>query len=345
MTVLSAPCFHYYRTFFDAEYRIQQQWHAYENASPGRKKDWKKDIEIYPGTKVSCIGPFTVSFLLNATPIADDVYFTRDDKLGAAFKIAQHCWRGLQMPVNAVSHGEAPLKHSAMLETEGGFTALLDTGAGPSLITKSALTRIDPEYVIQPDSNVYTTANGQTMAIYGRVENVPIEVKGHKLPFPAVVVEKLPDEDIILGRDFITMYDILIDIPRHGILIRNTERKYEFIQLIEEDMKASPYIGKLTRVEYIEGESTKETEYRVRPLRKNDKCNNDLSCWLADVYKDESHSKKMMQAGIGLPNSVVKVSGDKTKIALLNAKPALSTAGKDAIELEPDDLSYWRSIS
>ncbi len=242
------------------------------------------------------------------------------------------------MPVNAVSHGEAPLKHSAMLETEGGFTALLDTGAGPSLITKSALTRIDPEYVIQPDSNVYTTANGQTMAIYGRVENVPIEVKGHKLPFPAVVVEKLPDEDIILGRDFITMYDILIDIPRRGILISNTERKYEFMQLIEEDVKASPYIGKPTRVEYIEGESTKETEYRVRPLRKNDKCNNDLSCWLGVVYKDESHSERIMQAGICLPNSVVKVSGDKTKIALLNAKPALSTAEKDAIELEPDDF-------
>ncbi len=334
VTVLSAECFHHYRNCFDAESTVQRQYRVYEQKSSGRKESNKKMVEIYPGTRIPCVGPFTVHILINATPIRDDVYFTRDAKLGAPFRLAKHCWQTLQVPVSAISPHCPPIKQSATLDV-GGFKALLDTGAGPNLITLATLQRLKPNFKLAPDTTTYITATNEPMATYGRAEGIPIEIGGYVLSFTAVVVETLADEDIILGRDFITLYDVLIDIPRQGVIIRNPELKYRFVQQVEEDTRQYPYIGKALRVERIEEESIKQVKYRVRPTRKEN-VNRELASWLGVITRSESQSARLMEAGIGVPNEIVTVSGDRTLVSLLNAKEAPTGPERDALECEAE---------
>ncbi len=60
-------------------------------------------------------------------------------------------------------------------------------------------------------------------------------------------------------------YDVIIDIPRQGMLIRNPVKKYRYIQRIQEDLLGTPYYGKPTKVEHIPRESMKKVNYRIRP--------------------------------------------------------------------------------
>ena len=66
-----------------------------------------------------------------------------------------------------------------------------------------------------------------------------------------MVVDELADEHMILGREFITMYDVLIDLPRRELLIRNPERKYEMERRIEEDATAALFTARANRTENI----------------------------------------------------------------------------------------------
>ena len=46
-------------------------------------------------------------------------------------------------------------------------------------------------------------------------------IEGRKLWIKFVVCQRLGGDDIILGRDFMRMYDVLVDIPRGEMVIRN----------------------------------------------------------------------------------------------------------------------------
>ena len=281
-----------------------------------------------------------MAIMINGTSIMDDAYFTRDTKLGAPFRLGKHCWQTVQVEVAAVaskgnqSDPTKKLRHPALMDV-GGFIALLDTGAGPNLICRTALAQLKPNYEIVPDTNTYTTANNQELTTYGRVEEIPIRIGKHTLPFTAVVVDELADEHMILGREFITMYDVLIDLPRQELVVRNPERKYELERRIEEDETAPVFTARANRTEKIPEESIRAIDYRVSPPRKR-RVNNELASWLGVVTKGESNATKLMDAGIGLPNELVVVTGNKTTVRLLNTKEVPTGPEQDAMEVEPE---------
>ena len=100
---------------------------------------------------------------------------------------------------------------------------LIDTGAGLSLMTLEAWKRISTQerYPIRNLPIHLMATNGLSIRTYGIVENVELMLAGFTLKANFILIDAVDDQDFILGRTFLKKYDILVDLRRWKLTIRD----------------------------------------------------------------------------------------------------------------------------
>ena len=106
---------------------------------------------------------------------------------------------------------------------------LVDTGAGPNVLSWD---RLPEEWdMILKDSETQSISDcpwwtTRTWRRKGYVPDLQVWLAGTRLEVPCTVVNGLGYDDLTLGRDFLIKYDVLLDLPRRKLTIRNSHGRY-----------------------------------------------------------------------------------------------------------------------
>ena len=135
------------------------------------------------------------------------------------------------MEQDAVHIGYEAEVTAHLLDTNGkriGVTGLLDTRAVVSVMPiktweRMGFTRED----LIPTNLRLAAANRGAIYVAVRTPITVLHMGGRDLWMSFLVVESLDDSDqFILGRDFVKIFEVMIDLNNGLIMIRNPERKY-----------------------------------------------------------------------------------------------------------------------
>jgi hypothetical protein len=95
------------------------------------------------------------------------------------------------------------------------ITAILDSGAATSIITKTLMKELGLK-INQPSKLVIVTANGTKVRSLGEISNMPMEFNGVKFLAPVQVLDS-PDQVLILGNDWLLKVKAVIDWGRKTV--------------------------------------------------------------------------------------------------------------------------------
>ena len=196
---------------------------------PRMKKLHGRYLEVY--------GPYQVMLNVDGISIYTRTYVTTDDDqigqiyLGEEELKVRKIGHDAMMEQDAVHIGYEADVTAHLLDTNGtkiGVTGLLDTGAVVSVMPiktweRMGFTRED----LIPTNLRLAAANRGAIYVARRTPITVLHMGGRDLRMSFLVVENLDDADqFILGRDFVRNFDLMIDLNKGLIRIRNPDRKY-----------------------------------------------------------------------------------------------------------------------
>ena len=155
-------------------------------------------------------------------------------------------------------------------------------------------------------------------------------------------MESLGSDDIILGRNFMIQYDVLLDIPRGMIEIRDTGGLHKYRRRIQTTIVPQPYVASIAAPVEIPPESIECVRVKVAPLSKK-KGEHQPGSWLAEVDGEQGTARKRL--GIGLPKALITVREGEAMIPPCNINghrrgPVLLQKGLAKINLRPVKETY-----
>ena len=117
---------------------------------------------------------------------------------------------------------------SAQIRATGGrsvkLRGMLDTGAGVSVMSTEAWRKLGAP-LLKPWEVPIRMANDQPIEVLSISDEMHLSIAGLDLPVSFIVVESLGEDDFLLGRTFIRDFDVLIDLGKNSILIRDPQRQ------------------------------------------------------------------------------------------------------------------------
>ena len=132
------------------------------------------------------------------------------------------------------AYGEAHIDERASLVVAFGtplqkpipLLGMIDTGSGVSILSLSAYKKIasQHELSLSPYDIELFAANGKSITTVGIVEEVSFQLGGHTLKTNFVVIaDHIGSEDILLGRNFLRTYNVLVDLAAMKVTIRDSK--------------------------------------------------------------------------------------------------------------------------
>jgi hypothetical protein len=200
--------------------------------------------------------------------------------------------------------------------------ALLDTGAGPNVITKRAFHRVQASCAetleVTPYHGELRAADDKPIRSSGMVRRLPVRIGGHTLRTDMIIVEELGQDDMILGRQFLLTFDVLMDVPNAKFTIRNPTLDYKIVSAVEEKDTRVKFIASTSKKCQLPSDSITPVEYRLQRKRNLYSKDHDGQSgnWLALV--DRQASKQMNRRGIAPPTALVAVNDGRAEVPILN---------------------------
>ena len=136
------------------------------------------------------------------------------------------------MKQDAVHKGYETDVNAHLLDFNGkkiGVTGLLDTGAVISVMPIKIWENMGfTREVLNPTNLRLAAANRGAIYVAGRTLITVLHMRGRDLWMNFLVVENIDDSDqLILGRDLVRNFDVMIDLNNGLIRIRKRDRKYD----------------------------------------------------------------------------------------------------------------------
>jgi hypothetical protein len=139
---------------------------------------------------------------------ADHYCMTVDDSEMAAYREGNSSTAMINAAIPAVSNCRAPVQIAGHAES---LTAIVDTGASKSAITKGTLRRLGLTKYIEPYQSFYFNADGRKTPSLGRIRDVPVTL-GHLTTKVSLSVTDAMTYDVLLGMDFLKAGGAILDL-------------------------------------------------------------------------------------------------------------------------------------
>lgn len=104
--------------------------------------------------------------------------------------------------------------------------ATLDSGAGPSIMdydTWVQLGRKDEE--LEQVISTLTAINAEPLDVKGLTPSLTLKIGGIPINMRFLVVTRMVKDEIVLGRDFLRVYDVHLDVPNNKAVMKNYDLK------------------------------------------------------------------------------------------------------------------------
>ena len=196
---------------------------------PRKKKLHGRYVEVY--------GPYRVILNKDGISIYTRTYVTTDsDQIGQIYLSEEELkvrriGHDAMMEQDAVHIGYKANVTAHLLDTNGkkiGVTGLLDTGAVVSVMPIKTWERMGfTRENLNPTNLRLAAANRGAIYVAGRTPITVLHMGRRGLWMSFLVVENLDDPDqFILGRDFVRIFDVMIDLNNGLIRIRKPDQKF-----------------------------------------------------------------------------------------------------------------------
>ncbi len=180
--------------------------------------------------KRQAFGPVQIGLRVDFIEIITTAWVILDDDLIGQIFIGRN-----ELSLRAV--GRATGLRSAVIDNNAAMTVqvrgahgnpvdlkgMLDTGAGINVISADAWQRLGA-VPLKPWVVPVRMANDQPIRVLGVTDDLNMTINGLCLPVSFIVVEHLGGDYILLGRTFISEFDVLIDLRQNSILVRDPNR-------------------------------------------------------------------------------------------------------------------------
>ena len=165
-------------------------------------------------------GPYVVPIAIDGVWVYQPAVVTRDEKMAGKFVLGRSILDAACLRRTVDWHGRIILDDhsgaSVLLKwTEGASTrALLDTGAGPNVMTEGIWQAIGGPS-LRPYSNKLYTADKSTIRVMGRTPPVKTRLGDHPtMEVSYLVIPSKGKNHLILGREFMMQFHVIVDLIR-----------------------------------------------------------------------------------------------------------------------------------
>ena len=320
-------------------------YEAYQRMSRRERKSMRKCIMV-DGRVMKTHGPFNCWVRLDSTSIKLPVYVTADVRMGRLFAPGRDLWVTLGVKVCRASDSD----HEAQIwvDKEGEqYNALLDTGAGPNIITYDAFRRMGYEQKqIEATTTVLSMADNTRMEVIGKAD-IEINILQQRLQLPCIVVRDLGKEDLVLGRSFFRKYDVILDIGQRLITIRNVEARYQIIEGYKERTPAHQQRAVLAVKASIPASQISVVKCDVLPRARalRGVAAHQKGTWLAMTEREKGVT--LQNKGVASPQALVMVREGTVHLPFLNVREkggrtAKVAKGMGTVIVKPVNRTYTR---
>ncbi len=231
---------------------------------------------------VEAIGPYPASIFIDGCEKYLNVYVTRDPRI-TSIRFGADVWNAVKLEATPTSLDddlhEATMLYNALIAAEPAcpvsgqvirgptLPVLLDTGCSISVMRRSALQYFGKtaKDVVSPKNPVeICQANNQKLMAYGTVSRVPFYIGGNYCELDFVVLDDLENQLIILGRDFIRKYDVLIDLPRGKMVMRDPKIQTQPRLLTEVNPNRSSFYARPSEGKQIKSGEIQNVTYKIQ---------------------------------------------------------------------------------
>ncbi len=331
VTIVSKRTWHSYVRLRRDQGRPHLAYEAHMKLTPAQRANLKKTKECGELTyEVS--GPFMATFWIDGFEVRTEVYVTGDSRLKEQFVMGEEMWlpRTLKTmhQTEYVNEKNILAEHThevnnrcatRILVNNRKIDALIDTGAGPSVMGLTTYKDLggDPE-TLRKITYDLVAANDTPMKTYGVTEFMQFEIGGQTYDITFTVVDNLGDDDVILGRDFLQRYDVLVDLPKNRFTIRNTHQAYSVRTITSIGKSKTNFTAKADDTFELKGEEVKLIQFNVSKKRtRGAKLEDQGTLWQG--YVETTREGKMAKKGAGVGSALVTVRNGKIHLPILNA--------------------------
>ena len=206
----------------------------------------------------------------------------------------------------------------------------MDTGAGPNVLSWHALIKMGySKKDLQPNRYKLSMVDDSELTTKGYLPNLRVCLADAELEVPCTVVKGLGTDELILGREFLNKYDVLLDLPRRELTIRNPHGRCQTIETLEE-IKESHFLAVPRMQAKIAPETICCVNYDVKEAQQVTLGGRGMrkGSWLATV---ESLDDYYQEKNVTIPKAVLTVRNGVVAIPLLNS----SWKEDGSVELPP----------
>jgi predicted aspartyl protease len=156
------------------------------------------------------------------------------------------------------------------IEVQGiRISALVDSGAGPSVMTRRMYERLGGDMRdLEKMTNNLTAANNCAMRTYGTSDMLRFQINGDSYDLMFTIVGDLGGDDVILGRDFMIKYDVVLDLTKGKLIIRNSQLRYRINSMVQRLEQRVHYQARAREDFVISPEEIRSQRFEVSRKKK-----------------------------------------------------------------------------
>ncbi|MCP4192484.1 MAG: retroviral-like aspartic protease [Planctomycetaceae bacterium] len=223
-----------------------QNWENFQ-ACPRRKRPPLMHV-LADSELVSAYGTFEATFFIEAIELHTNILVTYD-QMTAPILLGRDLWDPYSidslLPTDRIRQEGKSLSGTSDISEGGHVTSsfklhrkraratpgrvLIDTGAAVSCMSMAFFRKMGGKNQLDladTPAPRLMAANENILPSVGFSNPVEFVIDRHQCSMLFAVVETLGNDEVILGRDWLRKYDVLVDVPRGDIQVRNPLQNY-----------------------------------------------------------------------------------------------------------------------
>jgi hypothetical protein len=291
------------------------------NKHQGKTREGKRAMETIQtvcGRRYGCVGPFSTTITLNGGEMRIPVYVTRRNTFGNMIHFGEELMINGEVKVILDTNHLDRTSEARVDMADEKIRALMDSGASASYITKELYEKAGgrDEDLLDSGRRFFGLCN-KPMKTEGMTQNMPFRIAGIMAKMSFIVAHD-NTYDMILGRDFIIRYDVLIDIPNNQIKIRNPHQEYHITERKVVDINKPTYIATIAGDQIMPGKYIQNQTFRIRRRKKNRiKMHPESERWIA--YVEEIEEGELEREGIRTIEGISMVTNGHVTAPIMNS--------------------------